>query len=524
MPGVDVLQEVLTSASQERPEPHPLVRDIDANIDRFNRLLGYGESYDIILRRFRVAGVQVAAYVINGFFTTLTNLEMLKQVATAESWVLPDGGGRDTDAPTEPGSRLRMLKALLSDKLAYSQVVVVQDFDAAVVQLLSGPMIVLVDGETSVIVIDTRYYPDREPSSPHVERLMRGPRDAFIENIIDNTALIRRRVRDPGLRFEMIKGHVGRRSKTDVAIGYIKGLTDPKLVATVRERLEAIDIDGIPMAEQPIAELVTRQQWNPFPTYRMTERPDVAAQNLLNGHVLIIVDTTPVAITLPVSVFQLLQHPEDYHVAPTFGTWLRLMEWFALVTATLVPAVWLLLATHPGILARLPALSFIGSQKPSPIPLPLQFILAEFSIDVLRRAVLNSAAALATSFGILGAVVLGQVATKVNLFSPEALLYLVGAAIASFAISNLELGMASRLVRVSLIVLEWVMSLPGLVLGVIFWLVMLLRTDSLGRSYLWPLIPFDWPSLRSVLIREPVTGRVPRPEMLDPLDRWRSAH
>jgi stage V sporulation protein AF len=189
-----------------------------------------------------------------------------------------------------------------------------------------------------------------------------------------------------------------------------------------------------------------------------------------------------------------------------------------------MPPLWLLLATHPGMLARLPFLSWVGPQKPSPIALPLQFLLAEFSIDILRRAVLNSAAALATSFGILGAVVIGQVSTKVNLFSPETLVYMVAAAISSFAISNLELGMATRMVRVTLVVLEWVMSLPGLVLGLVFWLVMLARTDSLGRSYLWPLYPFNWPALRSVLIREPVTGRVRRPAMLEPQNQWRSAH
>ena len=525
VPGDKVIQQVATSEWKLKATKQPLVRDIDANVDRFNRLLGYGVSYDIILRRFRVAGVDVATYVINGFFETLPNMEILRQIATADAWVLPeDDRAKDPAAETEPGSRIRMLRALLADKLAYSQVVLVQDLDSALDQLIAGPMVILVDGESSAIVVDTRYYPDRNPSQPNVEQLIRGPQDAFIENIIDNTALIRRRLRDPALRFEMVKGQIGRRSKMDVAITYIEGLTDPELVGRVRRRLEAIDIDGLPMAEQPIAELVTGQRWNPFPTYRMTERPDVASQALLDGHVVLVVDTTPVAIILPVSVFQLLQHPEDYHVAPVFGTWLRLTEWVALALSTLMPPLWLLLATHPGMLARLPFLSWVGPQKPSPIALPLQFLLAEFSIDILRRAVLNSAAALATSFGILGAVVIGQVSTKVNLFSPETLVYMVAAAISSFAISNLELGMATRMVRVTLVVLEWVMSLPGLVLGLVFWLVMLARTDSLGRSYLWPLYPFNWPALRSVLIREPVTGRVRRPAMLEPQNQWRSAH
>lgn len=524
MPGTDVIKDVATSEWQLKKSRQPLVRDLEANVDRLNRLLGYSVSYDIILRRLRIAGVDVATYVVNGFFQSLVNLEVLKQVAEAGTWVDPQGNSaKDPGAEAEPGSRLRLVRALLADKLAYSQVVLVSDFDSAVDQLLAGPMLVLVDGEASAIVVDTRYYPDRQPSQPNIEKLIRGPQDGFIETLLYNTALIRRRLRDPGLRFEMVQGHVGRRSKMDVAVTYIEGLTDPDLVETVRRRLRAINIDGLPMAEQPIAELISGQRWNPFPTYRMTERPDVVAEALLNGHVVVIVDTTPVALILPVSLFQLMQHPEDYHVAPAFGTWLRWVEWGAIALATLVPPVWLVLATHPPLLAHFPSLSWIGPQKPSPIALPLQFILAEFAIDVLRRAMLNSATALATTFGILGAVVIGQVSTKVNLFSPETLVYMVAAAMASFAISNQELGMTTRLVRLSLVVLQWIMALPGLVLGLVFWLVMLARTDSLGRSYLWPLFPFNWPALRSVLIRQPVTGTVPRPAMLDPQNRWRSA-
>ncbi len=499
-----------------------LGRDLDANVDRINRLLGYGESYDVILRRFRVAGVEIAAYVINGFFDSLVNLDMLRQLSAAEAEILGAQSGRPPEERAAPGNRTRMLRALLSDKLAYSQVTVVHDFEGAVRELLSGPMIILVDGETGVIVVDTRIYPDRNPSAPDIEHLLRGPQDGFVENIIINTALVRRRVRDPGLRFRMVQ--VGKRSHTDVAVTYIEGLTQPDLVREVERRLGAMDVDGIPMTEQVLAELLTGQSWNPFPTVRMTERPDVAAVNLLEGHVLVQPDTTPVALILPVSLFQLLQHPEDYHVAPALGTYLRLMEWYAVIWAMLVPPLWLLVATHPGIRAQIPWLSFLGPKKPSALPLPLQFLLAELSIDVLRRAILNSATALATTFGILGAVIVGDVATKAGLFTPETLMYLVGAAIASFAISNLELGMALRLARITLIVLEWLLALPGIVLGLLFWFLLAARTDSLGKSYLWPLVPFDWVALRSVLVRLPVQSGVPRPRQVHPLDRWRRAH
>jgi stage V sporulation protein AF len=502
------------------------VRDLEANVERFGRVVGYGKSYDVILRRLRVAGVQVAVFVINGLFQSLMNLETMLQIARVEphgphAGMEGDepgsGAPADPEAPAGPsGLRLRFLRSLLQDRLAYAQVALTHDFGKAVTEFLAGQLVLLVDGEAGAILVDTRYYPDRSPQQPDIERVIRGPEDGFVESLIVNTALVRRRVRDPGLRFEIVR--VGRRSQTDVAIAYIEGLTNPELVRQVRRRLEAIEIDGIPAGAQPVAEFLGRQPWNPFPAARLTERPDVVAVNLYDGHVAVLVDTTPVALVLPVTLWQLLQSPEDYQVSPVFGTYLRWLQFYAAFWAALVVPVWVLLATHPALLARLPGLGFIGPKQTPPIPLPLQFVLAELAVDVLRRAILNSPAALATSFGVLGAVILGDVSTKTGLFTPEALVYMVGAAISAFAISNVELGMALRLVRLSLLLLVWLWSWPGLALGLVFWLVLAARTESFGVPYLWPLLPFHWPALRSVLLREPATRALPRPAVFEPRD------
>lgn len=525
MAGADLMQNIEKFETRASSGNH-LVKDIDANVDRFNKTVGYGKSYDIILRRFTVAGVAVAAYVINGYFETLPNMEILARLsnplpqpgADRRAAARQEGEGHEASGPEGRGDRLSYLRQLLQERLTYSQVIVVDSFDEAVLQLLSGPMIVLVDGEAAVIVVDTRYYPDREPTAPVTEQVINGPRDGFVENFIDNTALIRRRVRDPGIRFELHK--VSARGRTDVAITYIEGITNPKLVAEVRRRLKAIHTRGIPTSQEAMAEFMGNAPWNPFPMVRTTQRPDVAAINLFEGHVLLVVDTTPVVVVLPATLLQMLQHPEDYYVSPVFGTYMRWVEWVALLGAVLVPPFWLLLATHPGAHNAIPALSFIGAKKPSKIPLALQFILAEVTIDILRRSILNSTQALATTFGILGAVVLGDVSTKTGIFSSEALVYVVFAALSSFAVSNLELGMTTRLIRISLIILEWMWAFPGIIVGLLFWLVLAARSESFGVPYLWPLAPFDWPSLRSVLIRQPHTWAEPRPGILGPQDRW----
>jgi stage V sporulation protein AF len=529
-PGSEGVSGPLAAAARQS-----FARDLDANVDHFGRIVGYGESYDVILRRLRVAGVGVAVFCINGMFQDLMNLETMLQIARVDPHgphAGMEGDRLGTGAPAEApegargGSRpaalsLHFLRALLQDRLAYAQVTVTADFQEAVTDFLSGQMLVLVDGEPGGILVDTRYYPDRDPSAPDVERVLRGPDDGFIETLIFNTALVRRRVRDPGIRFALVR--VGRRSKTDVAVTYIEGLTNPALVRRVQRELRRLDVDAIPDGAPPIAEHLGGHPWNPFPTARLTERPDVVATNLFDGHVAIIVDTTPVALIVPVSLLQLLQNPDDYQISPVFGTYMRWVEFVAVILAGLVPPLWVLLAIHPGLLAHLPGLAFIGPKQPPKIPLVLQFLLAEVSIDILRRAILNSPAAIATSFGILGAVVLGSVATKTGVFAPEALVYMVTASIASFAVSNIELGMTLRLIRLTLLVLVWLWSLAGLAAGLLFWLVLAARTESLGVPYLWPLVPFDWPALRSILVREPLVRLPPRPAVLTPRDRLRGS-
>jgi stage V sporulation protein AF len=486
------------------PVRRPVGPDLDADMALLDRVLGVGRSYDVIKKELRYGGLRFAVYVINGLFQSLVILETLKNLRRLD--------GRE---PSDPAEAVR---ELLQATIPYAQVQGTDRLDQVVTAVLSGPMAILVEGGRQAVLVDTRYYPDREPNEPDTERLVRGPHDGFVETLIFNTALIRRRLRDPRLRFELVQ--VGRRSKTDVALAYVDGLTDPDLVARLRRALQAIDIDGIPMAEQPVAEFLARTPWNPFPVVRFTERPDVAAFHLLEGHVVVVTDTSPHALIAPATLFHHIHHPEDFHVNAAVGTYVRWVVLAALAGAVLVPPLWLWFATTPA-LYRLPSLAFLAPQGVTGFSLPVQFVLAELAIDVMRRAILNTPYPLSTAMGVLGAVIFGQLATRVRLFAPEPLVYMVAAAVASFAVSSLELGMAVRIVRLSLVVLVGVLGGAGLALGLLFWLAVLLRTRSFGVPYLWPLWPFDWHGLRDVLVRRPVLVRNPRPAILRPLDRWR---
>ena len=205
--------------------------------------------------------------------------------------------------------------------LVHQSVEEITTMDELVDQVLSGLIVIVVDGKPIGLVVDVRSYPGRQPVEPDTEKVVRGSRDGFVENIIINTAITRRRIRDERLRFEML--HVGERSKTDISIGYIKDIADPDLIDIVRKELNSIEVDGITMADKTIEEFIVKQGYNPYPLVRYTERADVAATHLLEGHVLIYVDTSPSVIITPSTLFHHMQHAEEYRQAPAVGTLVR---------------------------------------------------------------------------------------------------------------------------------------------------------------------------------------------------------
>ena len=196
------------------------------------------------------------------------------------------------------------MNGLLNRAIPYIEVTPESELDAAADQVLAGPVAFLIDGVSHVVVVDVRKYPDRSPSEPSLERVLRGPKDGFVETLVFNTILVRRRIRDANLRIEAMQ--VGRRSKSDVVMMYIKDIADDGLVNLLRKRIKAIDGDAMTMSEKALQEWVIKKPWwNPFPNGKFTERPDVAAEHLTEGHVLVMIDTSPNALIVPVTLFSL---------------------------------------------------------------------------------------------------------------------------------------------------------------------------------------------------------------------------
>lgn len=477
---------------------HKVSSKLQDNTSYLRDALGVDKSFDVIQLDVEYAEKGMAFYFVDGFVKDDILHYLMKLLADLKKEQL------------EPDA----LSALLKTYIPYVEVETIDDLDKVVDTVLAGPTALLVDGIPTAILIDARTYPVRGPQEPDIERVVRGARDGFVETLVFNTALTRRRVRDRTLRMEYLQ--VGRRSKTDIVISYIEDIADPHMVKQLKESLSKIDTDGLPMADKTIEEYLSGRHWNPFPVIRYTERPDTAATHLYEGHVCIIVDGSPSVIIAPVTFWHHLQHAEEYRNKPIVGAYLRLVRFIAVWSSIFLLPMWYLLATNKELLPD--ALSYIGPNEMGQIPLFLQFLLIEVGLDVLRMAAIHTPSALATALGLVAALMIGQVAVEVGLLSNEVILYFSIAALGTFATPSYELSLASRLVRLFLLIFTALFHTIGFVVGTVLLILLLANMKSFGVPYLWPFIPFDIKALKDVLIRSPIPLKSKRPEILNPQD------
>jgi stage V sporulation protein AF len=480
-----------------------LVRKLSENMKFFERALGIGQSYDMITREMVFGGHTCMFLYVNGFIKDYILDDVIRSLSHLKREQLA------VDA----------FDKMFDTYISHIQVEKVNKTNKIITAILSGQTAMLIDGYDHAFLIDARIYPGRTPQEPELERVVRGSRDGFVETLVQNTVLTRRRIRDPRLRMETMQ--IGKRSKTDVCVAYLQDVADEELVKEIKKRLDEIDVDGLPMAEKSLEEWITRRNnWNPYPVVRYTERPDVAATHLLEGHVLIYVDTSPSVMITPTTFSHHVQHAEEFRENPSSGAYIRLIRFGGIFASLFLVPLWILFT----LIHRewLPApLSFLGPNDVGAIPIILQFLLADLGIDMMRLAAIHTPSPLATAMGLIAAVLIGDVAVKVGLFAPETILYLAVAAIGTFATPSYELSMANRLTRMVFIFAVALFDWIGLLVVSVLWFVMLARMKSITRPYLWPLVPFNGKALWEIIIRTPIQYKNQRPAIVRPKDKDR---
>ncbi|MBH1941930.1 spore germination protein [Mobilitalea sibirica] len=465
-----------------------LTKDLKQNKERIKGRLPIKKSFDVIGREL-VLGQKLDAYLIfiDGFAKDDIMLWILKVLQSL--------------SPEELS--VNVISSLMKQKIGYIEVESFSDIKQMESMVLAGAVALIIDGQEQGLLIDAREYPVRSPEEPELEKVSRGSRDGLVETVIFNTALIRRRLRDPNLIFE-IKS-VGKRSKSDVVIAYLRDLADEKLLKEVQDKIDQIDVGSLVMAEKTLEELLIKKHWyNPLPTVRFTERPDVVAAHLMEGHIAIIVDTSPSVMLLPVTIFHFTQHAEDYYQNISVGTYIRWIRFLGMLAALYLPPLWLLLVNNKELLPEF--LQFLGPKEPGIIPLFLQLIILEFGLDLLRISSIHTPSALTTSLGIIGGLLLSELAITVGLFVPETVLYMAAAGIGTFATPNMEFAMAIRIFRLLFLILTGFLDLWGFIGAFLIMFIITITTKSFknGKAYTWPLIPFNAKALAHILFRMPI--------------------
>ncbi len=460
-------------------------RDYRANVMAVDEHLRVKDNFDILKKTLKIGeSDELTLYFIDGFVKDAVMQKLMMHFSSLKELERGQGAAQ----------------RFVDKNVPYVEVDVTADTELMTCMLLSGATLVLGSsfGE-SAIIIDSRTYPARDTDEPESDKVLRGAHDGFVETLIFNTALVRRRIRDVSLR--TVYKSVGRASRTDVVVMYMEGRADEEYVRYIEKRLDSIDTDSITLGYQSLAETLIKSRWyNPFPKIRTTERPDVASAQLLEGSVIVICDNSPEVMLLPTSIFDFMQQTDDYYMPPFTGGYLRILRHITFFLTLVLNPLWYLLVTHLPSLP--PAFAFLIPEE-AKIPVIAQLLAAEFMIDGLKLASLNTPNVLSSSLGAIAGLILGEFAVNIGFLTSHVVLLVAFSAIANFTQSSIELGFAFKFIRVFLLLMSWVFSFAGFFVGIVLIVLMVATNKTLNgkHSYLYPLIPFNARAMGRLLIR-----------------------
>lgn len=447
-------------------------KDFEKNKKRIDELLHIDKSFDLLYRVVTIGGKKACFYFIDGFCKD----EVMEKVLEFLYKITPE---------EMPATAHDFLK----DRLPYGEIDLIKTENDFLQRVLSGVPVLMIDGYSEMLATDFRSYPSRSVDEPEKDKVMRGSRDGFVETVVFNTALIRRRIRSTELVMEMHT--VGKSSRTDVVIAYMGNRVEPEMLENIRQRVDAITIDSLSMNQQSLAECLYQHKWyNPFPKFKFSERPDTTAASILEGSIAILVDNSPAAMILPTSVFDIVEDADDYYFPPITGTYLRLSRMVIDILAVVMTPLFLLFISNPEWLPQ--SMQFIRINDPINVPIWLQMLILEFAIDGLKLASVNTPNMLSTPLSVVAGIILGDYTVSSGWFNSEIMLYMAFVAVANYTQVSLELGFALKFMRIILICLTAGFGLWGLVGGLIFVIVCIVTNRTIsGKSYIYPLIPFN---------------------------------
>lgn len=460
-----------------------LYNEFDVNYQMLNKAMRASQSFDIVCRQISINGRKACLFFIDG----LVKDDIMEKIMEFFFSVNDE-------------SFMENAYTFSENCVPYVEVDVIKNVEQITVNVLSGMTALIVDGFDSAVMIDSRTYPQRQTAEPEKDKVMRGSKDGFVETLISNLGLIRRRIRNQNLTVKPFL--VGEVTKTDVAVVYMDNLVDKKLLKKICEGIKNLKVDSLAMNQQSLLEALYKHKWyNPLPKIKYTERPDTTATALLDGNIVIFVDNSPSALILPTSIFDIIEEADDYYFPPVTGTYIRFTRYIVTMATLLITPVWLLALQNPDFIPQ--GFKFILITDPVNIPIFWQLMILEIAIDGLRLASIKTPDSLSASLSIIGAIALSEFAVDVGWFSKEAMLYMAFVAISNYTQPSYELGYALKFFRILILIGTVLFNFIGFLVS-IFIVIFLLVTNKTvsGKSYLYPLIPFNARKLWRKIIRK----------------------
>ena len=456
--------------------------DFEEEITYLNQKLSLNINFDLVSRRIQIGNRKAVFYFLDGFAKSDLMHNILKELMAKKEENLPDTA------------------VAFTELIPHVEVKTVSEEKEILLQILSGLFILGIEGYDEWFMMDVRSYPARSVSEPEKDKVLRGSKDGFVETVVNNTALIRRRIRSTDLKMELMQA--GKSSSTDIVLCYMDSRVDHKFLEKIKNRISNIKVDALVLNQESLAECLYTSKWiDPFPKFKYTERPDTAAAQILEGSIIILVDNSPQAMILPVSVLDMIQESDDFSFPPITGTYLRLARFLIMLMTYLIPPTFLLVMNNPSWIPE--AFAFIEVKDDINIPLIWQFLMLELAIDGLRLAAVSPPSMLSTPLSVTAGIVLGEFSVKSGWFNSETMLYMAFVAIATYTHPSYELGYAIKFFRIIHLILVSVLQIWGYLIGFVLVIFAIVSNKMIsGQSYLYPILPFKIGKISKQLIRK----------------------
>ncbi len=468
-----------------------ITNNTNENIKLLHDNLCIDKSFDIEERIFNIGGRASVLYFLNGFVKE----NVMEEIFTTLFCI-----------SKETMDSYKNIEEFKANEIPHISISTSDELSKIIDSLLTGQLIMYIDGYDSFFILDLRTYPGHDSSEPEKEKTLRGSREAFIEKIVSNSAFIRRRIRDPRLVFEMHS--IGTISKTNVCIAYINGVADKKLHKTIVDSLNKIDIRALTVGDQTLIDVMCKRNWlNPFPKVRYTERPDVAAAHIVEGKFALIVDNSPNVLILPTGIFDFTQDINDYYFPLFTGNYLRLIRNLILMATVFLTPIYLLFVN--GNITFPASLDFLKPKDGYNVPMSIQFIILEFAVDALKLASLNTPNTLGSSLSLIGGLIIGEYTIDSGWFTSQSILYMAIVALGGFSQTSVEMNYAFKFMRMMLIILSTLFGFYGFIAGLIIMLLIMISTKTIaGDHYFYPLYPLNLKKLKIILFRSRTSNKV----------------